>query len=203
MKHLSARAPNIPTELALLNCSDTGLSLSIPAHIATVSPFFPGEGRCVLPTPWLMNVKWKEVEKGGGWRNFKNSPGEIKSCFNLLCSWLIHDSGSGGEFDQTVTKWPHFKFFCFLWAERKKKASWWWYGNSLSPVHSSQLPAGCDSRKASLALLSLMLLGLSSLRRAWHCPLGVWPSHRIFLVLLHRWYLGQMHFLPDLRFWEI
>lgn len=122
MKHLSAKAPNIPTELALLNCSDTGLSLSIPAHIATVSPFFPGEGRCVLPTPWLMNVKWKEVEKGGGWRNFKNSPGEIKSCFNLLCSWLIHDSGSGGEFDQTVTKWPHFKFLCFLWAERKKKS---------------------------------------------------------------------------------
>lgn len=123
MEHLSAKAPNIPTELTLLNCSDPGFSLSIPAHIANVSPFFPGEGRCVRPTPWLMNVKWKEVEKRGGLQNFKNSPGEIKSCFNLLCSWLIHDSGKWGrEFDQTVTKCPHFKFLCFLWEERKKKS---------------------------------------------------------------------------------
>lgn len=55
-------------------------------------------------------------------------------------------------------------FAFFEWKEKKKLLDDD-YGNSLSPVHSSQLPAGCDSRKASLALLSLMLLGLSSLRR--------------------------------------
>lgn len=185
MKHLSAKAPNIPTELALLNCSAPGFStaaylpiqqLSVHSFQVKVGVFSPHLDS------WMLNGRrWRGQ---GGRRNIKYSPGEIKSCFNLLCSWLIHDSGKGGEFDQTVTKWPHFKFLCFLWPERKKKSLLMLTMEMAFLLYSSQLPAGCDSRKASLLLLSLMLLGLSSLSdEGVALPLWVWPSHNFSVAL--------------------
>lgn len=49
--------------------------------------------------------------EGGGTgeqQDFKNSPEEIKSCFNLVCSWPIHGSEKQKAFDQNCPQKTSF-----------------------------------------------------------------------------------------------